>query len=176
MEKEANNTSPMVAIWLMQALPDFFSDMMYFPQDCRTEYALGCGNFLRLNLARRTLNVLQSLLFSRAGSESTILNLVVPANGKEDPLPKDVPLLGSVTLIVYRSWRKHCKGFKKAAVGSVVHRSLCIIFQLTDERVYPADRISAKSIVTAARLPQKNPNPQIPARPCYSGMRSFCGI
>jgi hypothetical protein len=84
MEKEAINTSPMAAIWLMQALPDFFSNMMYFPQDCRTEYALGCGTFSGSTRHAASLNVLQSLLFSRAGSESKILNLVVPANGKED--------------------------------------------------------------------------------------------
>jgi len=48
--------------------------------------------------------------------------------------------------------------FKKAAVGSVVHRSLCIKLQLTDGRVYPADRISAKPIVTCSQAAPKKSN------------------
>ena len=124
MTLEASNTSPMPPIWLMQALPDFISDMTYFPQDCRTEYALTGGNFSGSTRPDASLTVLQSLLFSRAGSESKILDLVVPANGKEGASFQRRAASSVSYANCLQELEEALQRFKKAAIGSVVHRSI----------------------------------------------------
>ena len=71
--------------------------------------------FSNLNPARRILRILQFLLPSlpRRGRASQTLNLVASKWLERLPLSKDVPILRSVTLIVYRSCRKQCNGCTK---------------------------------------------------------------